>query len=71
MSELDELQKIFKTGVKVKHVRGGLGEVRTLENDWSTSPPTVVAVVRVLGTALKDLRRIPVSDLRLDENMED
>jgi hypothetical protein len=60
----------FKAGDKVYHVRGGRGEVRSFENDWSTNPPTVIAVVRVLDTSFHDIRRIPVEDLRLERRTE-
>jgi len=58
----------FKNGDRVYHVNGGTGEIRTLENDWSTNPPTITAVVRVADTCFDDVRKIPVEDLRKEKN---
>lgn len=64
MNDLQNYKEIFKTGDIVTHVNGGRGEIRDLQNDWSTSPPTVVALVQVLDTMFDDKRKIPVQDLR-------
>jgi len=65
-----EVPQIFKKGDIVYHINGGRGEVRDLQNDWSTNPPTVVATVRVMGMMFHDIRRIPVEDLRIDRRQD-
>ncbi len=53
----------FKNGDIVTHILGGTGEIRTLENDWNTNPPTVVAIIKVLNTVFHSIRKIPTSEL--------
>ena len=65
-----EVPQIFKKRDIVYHTDGGRGEVRDLQNDWSTDPPTVVAIVRVMDTIFHDIRRIPVLELRKERRKE-
>ncbi len=65
--EMDNLQSYkqrFKKGIVVTHVNGGRGEILDLQNDWSTSPPKVVAIVRVLDTVFHDIRTVSILDLQ-------
>jgi len=59
--------QIFKKGDIVRHISGGRAEIRDLQNDWSTSPPTVVATVRCLGLLFGRIGKSKVSDLTLEK----
>jgi len=63
--EMPGIKSTFKNGDIVKHIRGGSGKIKHQENDWSTVPPTVMAIVEVMDTAFHNIRRIPIEDLRL------
>ncbi len=71
MKNLASYQKKFKKNAIVWHVAGGRGKIRDLQNDWSTSPPTVIATVQVIDTIFTGIRQIPVSELRLERRVKE
>jgi hypothetical protein len=61
--DIHDYRKLFPNGTIVTHTLGGRGKIKTLENDWSTDPPTVIALVEVLDTMFPGIREIPVTEL--------
>jgi hypothetical protein len=61
--DIHDYGKLFPNDTIVTHIRGGRGKIKTLENDWSTDPPTVIALVEVLDTMFPGIRKIPVTEL--------
>lgn len=68
--DIHDYRVMFPNGMVVTHIRGGRGKIKTLENDWETDPPTVIALVQVMDTAFPNIRRIPVKELKefIDSN---
>jgi hypothetical protein len=63
VQDIHDYRKLFPNGTIVTHVTGGRGKIKTLENDWSTDPPTVIALVEVMDTMFPGIREIPVTEL--------
>ncbi|MBE9572586.1 MAG: hypothetical protein IMF11_18325 [Proteobacteria bacterium] len=61
--DIHDYRKLFPNGTIVTHILGGRGKIKTLENDWSTDPPTVIALVEVMDTMFPGIREIPVTEL--------
>ena len=65
--DIHDYREIFPNGTVVTHILGGRGKIKTLENDWDVDgdTPTVMALIHPLNTTFPNIRRIPVTELIL------